>query len=668
MRRPRPLGLNVFYLCRLNSTSMKRLLPILFCFLALPTLQAQFPGGNRGGGSSGGEREEGLDQLDVLLDTFDIFYFYADNPKLEIPYADTTLGGYYRQYDPVRKRQLDYRNLGILGSAHEPMVFESAERRGFAMGLNQFDLYMTPIEEMRYYRIEKPFSTFGYTLGSEQADSYTRAQFSRNFANGINFALDYDRITQFGENSQYPNQNNRNTAFTNGLWYQSANGRYESFFTVAANTIQQEDNGGVSQEPALDGEFTSPSAAEVFLNDASTRYEFRDYGYQQYYRFGGGRDSIKGVRRSYTINHSIKYKNRLYKFSDDYSVTQDSGFYNQFPALLADPRGVRFFLRHRQLENEFRLATFKLDKQQGKALNQRDLLEVGAVHTAHWIRQTGADTTLNNLFLTGRYRLNPNERLLVDLNAHLGLWDNAGDYRLNGRLFFDFKKLGQLEVQGINQLYSPNLMQHRLYLAERQVYRNNFDKTLSTTLKGRYRLPRFQLSVEARYHLLNNYIYFGTDGLPQQTGVPISIGQLVVEKNFNLFWNLHLDNLIALQQSSEDVLRLPTFFGKHSFYYAGRWFQSLNVRFGVDLRYNDTFFANYYNPVTGQFQLQDRQEVPLYPAADAFFSMRVTKRFRAFVRWENGTATLRDDFFYQTAFYPNPRAVVRIGIDWRFLN
>ena len=648
---------------------MKRLLPILFCFLALPTLQAQFPGGNRGGSGGRGAQEESLDQLDVLLDTFDIFYFYADNPKLEIPYADTTLGDYFRQYDPVRKRRLDYRNLGILGSAHEPIVYEAAERRGFAMGLDQFDLYTTPIEAMRFYRIEKPFSTFGYTLGSEQADSYTRAQFSRDFANGINFTLDYDRITQFGENSQYPNQNNRNTAFTNGLRYQSGNGRYESFFTVAANTIAQEDNGGVSQEPGLDGEFTSPRAAEVFLNDASTRYQFRDYGYQHYYRFGGGRDSIKGVRRSYTINHSIKYKNRLYKFSDDYSVAQDSGFYNQFPALLADPRGVRFFLRHRQLENEFRLATFKLNEQQrGKAINQRDLLQVGAVHTAHWIRQAGADTTLNNLFLTGRYRLNPNERLLADLSAHLGVWDNAGDYRLSGRLFFDFKKLGQLEVQGINQLYSPNLMQHRLYLSERQVYRNNFDKTLSTTVKGRYQLPRFQLSVEARYHLLNNYIYFGTDGLPQQTGVPISIGQLIVEKDFNLLWNLHLDNLVALQQSSQDVLRLPTFFGKHSFYYAGRWFQSLNVRFGVDLRYNNAFFANYYNPVTGQFQLQDRQEVPFYPAADAFFSMRVTRRFRAFVRWENGTATLLDDFFYQTAFYPNPRAVARIGIDWRFLN
>jgi len=53
---------------------------------------------------------------------------------------------------------------------------------------------------------------------------------------------------------------------------------------------------------------------------------------------------------------------------------------------------------------------------------------------------------------------------------------------------------------------------------------------------------------------------------------------------------------------------------------------------------------------------------------DAFFSTRVAKRFRAFVRWENGTAPLRDGFFYQTALCPHPRAVVHIGIDWRFLN
>lgn len=635
---------------------------VLSLLLAAPAAYGQFPGANRDNATP--NPNESLSQLDVLLDTFQVFYFYADNPNQEAPFSDTTLGNYFRQYDPVRSRRLDYRHLGILGSAHEPIVWESPERQGFDIGLHQFDLYQIPAGSLRFYRLEKPFSTFDFTVGSEQADSYTKAVFSRNFANGLNFSLDYARITQFGANSQYPNQNNRNTAFTNGLWYQSPNGRYEGFFSLALNTIEQEDNGGVKNEPALGGEFSSPSAAEVFLGDARTRHAHRELAYTQYYRFGGEADSLGNRSRAFTASHSISYKSSLYKFADDYNPLQDS-FYVNFPVFLADPRGARFYLQHRQLRNSFRLATFRLRKD-GAAEAQRDLIEAGLVHTLHTLRQTSADSVLNNLFATARYRFNPSAKLLIDLRGQLGLLANAGDYKVSGELSFDFGKLGQLEVSGINQLNSPNLMQHRLFLATRPVYQNDFDKTLSTTLTARYRLPAIQASAEGRYHLLNNYIYFGTDGLPAQTGVPISVVQLMVEKNFNLFWNLHLDNLIALQQSSEEVLRLPAAYGKHSFYYAGKWFQVLNVRLGTDLRYQTAFQANYYNPVTGQFQLQG-EEVPFYPALDAFFSMQVT-RFRAFVRWENGTATLRDQFFYQVARYPHPRAVVRIGIDWRFLN
>ena len=132
--------------------------------------------------------------------------------------------------------------------------------------------------------------------------------------------------------------------------------------------------------------------------------------------------------------------------------------------------------------------------------------------------------------------------------------------------------------------------------------------------------------------------------------------------------SFHLDNTVALQQATEDFVRLPDIYSKHSLYYAGKWFKVLDVRVGVDLRFNNSFYAPYYNPVTGQFQLQDRREVEFYPAADAFFSMRVTK-FRAFFKWENATAALiTDQLFYQTAYYAFPSAVFRLGIKWRFLN
>ena len=312
---------------------------LLCCLLPALGLKAQPPDPSSPDSPGGSQGE-------VALDTFDIFYFYADNPNQEIPYSDSTLGNYYRQYDPVRQRELDYRHLGNLGSAHEPIVFEAVNRRGFEVGFNQFELYKIRGKDLAYYRIERPLSIVSYTLGSEQADGYTTAAFSRNFANGLNYSLDYERINQLGEREQYPNQNTRNTALANGMWFAPKGGKYEAFFSFTANTIEQEDNGGILEEPQEEGDFSSPSSAEVFLQDARTRHAHREFMYTHYYQFGGGVDSIKGPRRAFTIAHQATLNTSTYRYADDYDVPVDTLFFDQHPALLTDLRGLRLSLRH----------------------------------------------------------------------------------------------------------------------------------------------------------------------------------------------------------------------------------------------------------------------------------------------------------------------------------
>ncbi|MBK7872730.1 MAG: hypothetical protein IPJ74_19650 [Saprospiraceae bacterium] len=214
---------------------------------------------------------------------------------------------------------------------------------------------------------------------------------------------------------------------------------------------------------------------------------------------------------------------------------------------------------------------------------------------------------------------------------------------------------------------------HRISFSIAFMYRsancgkNDFKQTLETTIGGTYLIPTLQIGITGRYHLLNNYIYYDTLSAPQQSATPLSILQFIVQKDFKV-WNFHLDNIIAFQNASEDFIRLPQIYGKHSFYYEGNWFKVLNVKLGFDLRYNDAYFADYYNPVSGQFQLQNQRQVDFYPAIDAFFTMRVTK-FRAFVKFENLTnAFLTEDFFYQTAYYAYPPAALRIGFKWRLVD
>ncbi len=607
---------------------------------------------------------------DQTLDTVGIFYFYADNPYRETPYADTLLRN-FEQYDPVRQRDLDYTNLGILGSAHHPLVFESVWRRGFDLGMHQFDLYLTPVTMAPFYRIQKAFTNLSFMVGSEQADSYLTAQFSRNFAKGITFSLDYRRLSYIGDQNQYPNQNARNTAITAGLWIKGKTQKYQGFLAVSGNTVEQEDNGGVAALPLNEGGVASgPSTATVFLDNAQSRYSFRELAYTQYYQLGGKPDSLKGFTRAYTLSHQIIGGDYTYKFFDD-DLQADSTFFDTFFNIANDPRGTRQYIRYQKIENSFRLSTFKLRKgREDEPRSEQDLLEVGLLHSINFLDQEPRDSTINNLFITGKWNISLGQRLRLESYAHLGFLGATGDYRVNGNLLVDLGKWGALRGEFINQLYSPTLIQHRFYVSQRPIWNNDFKQTLSTTIGGSYTIPKLDINLTARYTLLNNYIYFDTTGFPQQTATPISILQFIAQKDFRL-WAFHLDNLVAFQQASEDVIRLPQIFGKHSLYYAGKWFKVLNVQLGFDLRYTDAYYGNYYNPLTGQFQLQNRQRIEFYPAVDGYFSMQITK-FRGFIKWENLTSMIQPaagkEYFYQTPYYPNVDAAIRIGLKWRLVD
>lgn len=646
-----------------------RLLLVVGCLVAGWWLPAQSGRPPIGSGSSSGSGSSGTgssNQRETQPDTFGLFAFQAHNPNEEEAFADTSLLN-AQQYDPTRRQTFDYRNLGIVGSAHQPMVYEPWLRRGFSLGFRQFELYQVTGQNLSFYRLQRPYTNLSYVQGSEQADGFLTAQFSRNFADGLNFVIDYRRINQIGEADQYPNQQNRSTAIATGLWRRSKNGRYNGFLSYAANTTEHKDNGGVRIPPVDTTEFDTPGSAAVFLADARTRYAQRELMYTHYYQLGGGTDSLGNNRRAFTVAHQFTYHNATYKFKDEYALA-DSFFYDQwYDELIPDERGTRYFIDHRMIENAFRLSTFKLSSSRTRA--QRDLLEVGLVHRYNQVDQEPGDTLINNLLLTGRIGLRPSSRMRLTAEGQLDLWDQAGDYRLTGELFIDLNKAGALRLRANSQLYQATLIQQRHWITQQLVWQNSdFSRTLETNLSGTYQLSALKLEAGAAYHLFNNYIYFDSTGRPAQITSPVSLFQLTLRKDFE--WrHFGMSNVLAWQSSSADVLRVPALFGKHSIYYTGKWFdQTLEVQMGIDVRYTTAYFADHYNPLSGQFNLQNRQELDFVPNTDLFFSMKL-RTFRAFVKWENAQTLVRpNDLLYLSAFYPYPDRAIRIGIRWRMLD
>lgn len=643
-----------------------KLLGIL-CLLAT-IAWAQSPG-RSGSESSQDTRDDSRNsgQREVAPDTFDIFIFQVNNPNEETLFSDSLLTN-FQQYDVTRTQADDYANLGVPGSAHYPLVFQERVKMGMDLGWHAYDLYYIDGHSLPYYRLERPHANLSFTQGGAQLDNIVKTQFSRNFAKGVNYVLDYQAITQKGASVQYPNQRNQTRALSTGLWFHNANGRYDGFISYSANTTNAEDNGGLTVLPETDGEFSSPSTAEVFLVDAQTRHALRELMYTHYYRFGGQVDSLGNASRAFTLSHQIEYDKNTYRFDDAYTTADDTFFFH-FPQLEIDPRGARYFVEHKSLSNSFRLSTFRQANNAKQASKQqRDLVEVGLTHQYHKVSLEPADRIVQNLLLTGKLGFRPNEKLRLQADAALALLDQAGDYHLRAFMDMNLGKAGAVRFKLTNQLFSPTYLQNNFRLTQEVLWSNDFSKTLETTLGAKYSFPKNGFSVEGQYHLLNNFIYFDTLALPQQSSSPVSILQLSVQKDFD-FRAFHLDNRIVFQTTDNKVLEQPSMVGKHSLYYQGLWFKALQVQIGADVRYTSAFQPNYYNPFIGQFVLQNRQKIDFYPNLDANFSIKVS-RFRAFFKWENITETfdLSQRYYYTSAFSPWPESSFRFGVSWRMLD
>jgi len=376
-------------------------------------------------------------------------------------------------------------------------------------------------------------------------------------------------------------------------------------------------------------------------------------------------------KRAFTVYHQLKYATETYKFWDERS-SFDTVYYQN---LQVDSRGLRYFLERKLIENTFKLQTFKLRKDEAnrRIATQKDLIEVGLKHQIHFIDQDGLDTaSINNLYLTGSLNFTPSERLKINTFGQFALLENAGDYRISGELFFDLKTIGNLRIEAVNQLYEPTFVQHRFHNTEREIWKNNFDKTLETSISGTYSIPSLQLSINGGYHLLTNYVYFDTMTVARQSNNLINIFQIGLSKNFQ-FGPVHFNNQIIFQKSTSDLLPLPEIYSKHSLFIEGPLFKNaLTARLGIDARLWTSYRPYTYQPLTGQFHLQDSEELPFTPLIDAFFVAKLT-RFRFFFKIENLLSAIQREYYSQTAGYIQPYGFsnsggMRLGISWRFVD
>lgn len=624
--------------------------PLLFFPLLALCLLPMTAGAQQPTAASGTSRQ-------VERDTSPLLFTFALAPERAYPADDTLPDRRFRMYDPARRRPIDWGNLGNLGSAARPLLYETTPRLGFDAGVHAFDLYNLYPEDLRFYRSRRSFSEVYFSQGRTQLDGMLDARFARTFAGGANFSLDYRSINNLGE---YRYQRDKHNALSFGIWL-PVGARYDGFVIFSKNVIRQQENGGIVTDTIFGKEqFSGPISAEVRLpaEAALTRLADQTLQLTQHLRFAGGSGEGKRALRA---THTIAWMKADYKFADA-SLARDSFFFDTF---LTDRRGIRHFLSFNRLDNSFIISTFKA-KNKGRP---SDVLSVGLRHSFFDLNQEPRDSAFSNLFLTGNMAITPSGGFALVAQGNLGLLSNFGEYRISGELDLGFGKAGRLRAGILSQRYPPSLLFYRLFVSKRLMWQNDFEKSLENSLYATYALPLIGLEMTARTHLINNYLYYNQKGVAVQTSSPLQIAQFILSENIGL-GPFRFENTVALQQSNRsDVLRLPRWFTKNSLYFSGKLFKKrLQLDAGVDFRMNSEFRPDAYQPVTWQFHLQDSLTQKPYPWIDLFAAFKV-QSFRFFVRYENmSTIWNKTEATYQTARYPQPFGAIRFGIAWRFMD
>ena len=207
------------------------------------------------------------------------------------------------------------------------------------------------------------------------------------------------------------------------------------------------------------------------------------------------------------------------------------------------------------------------------------------------------------------------------------------------------------------------------YLLHQSVYdAYNWERNFSNV---RTRDLGFQIEskwMNGAVHLTNidNYTYFDENNAPQQFEENVTYLKAKVSKEFT-YRKFALNNTLMYQKVStgSSVFRVPEFVTRNTFYYSDYWFKNaMQVQIGTTFKYFTQYKANAYNPLLGEFTLQNDTEIG-FPTVDFFFNAQV-RRTRLFFKIDNALSTLGDRNYFSAPNYPYRDFTIRFGLVWNW--
>ncbi len=585
--------------------------------------------------------------------------------------------------NPVFKRTLSASYLGNTGLPAISDLF--IDRIYFTENIfkNNVSYYFHTPENIVFYNTTRPYTRVGFTTAGPQRknEKILSVLHTQNVNPGFNIGLLYDNISSDGHF-------NRQTAKTNALSFFSnlKINRYLFHAKASINSIQAFENGGLLNVEDIRQADLGTEDLPVKLSNARTALRNSSLLFIHKFQLFGKtlNDSLVTIEPmtlpGMRIGHIFHFNSFQRGFYDIIVPNQD--FY---PDFFIDYTQTNDSVYLRTLRNDFflempelRINKFSFSAEAGIS---HELFATGYsiipdstfvydnVQPVDTIVTTFRENNFSNYSVFGSATTSLTNRITLTaaLKYHFAGFRN-NDFEFVAGGIFRIPLLGRefiIEPELKQLFYTPSYFQQR-FSSNHFIWNNNFRQIKKSSLGGEFIIPDLQLKAGVRLFLINDFVFFNRDAVPEQYDHGLEIITATLENNFS-FWRINVRSRLAFQQSSNNhVIHLPTFVSYHSLSFTQPLFKNaLTMQVGFDIYYNSPYFVPAYQPATGQFYIQEERKYGGYPFMDAFLNFSI-RRTRLFIKIEHFNASFFNHNYFTVLNYPRNGLVSRFGLIWNF--
>ena len=514
-------------------------------------------------------------------------------------------------------------------------------------------------KDIKYYSVPTPLTDLYFKTVMEQGQSLD-AFLTINTKPNLNFSIAYKGLRSLGKYVNFLSSSG-NFRFTSSYFTKDKRYILNAHFT--GQDISNQENGGIintSDFESGDDNFKERDRLEVYFEDATSLLKgnrfFVDHSFKlnklnpnslvfthqfsQEYKFFEFTQSAANTRFGSSFSNRINNKTRYNNLYNKLGIAYKTKSYGDLEFFIED-NNYNYYYNSVVYDSFGNISVPNSISERVNMIGGNYTYFANKLIAKLSVSQAISDQGISNIEANAKYKLND-------------------DYQFE----FNYQKLNSLPNLNYT-LYQSSYVDYNWFNDFKTEKLNQFTFSANTKWINR----------SAQYKVVNDHLFFDntTNNIATLIVKPVqydkTINYFSVKANKEIkFWKFALDNTILYQavDQVDDVVNVPQLITRNTLYFSEYVFKkAMFLQTGVTFQYFTEYYANDYNPLIGEFYVQNETKIGGFPMFDFFINARV-RQTRIFLKAEHFNSAWTGNNFYSAPNYPYQDFIVRFGLVWNF--